>query len=59
MHNAFSNEDKPMLSAQQQAMNSDDLFGLNPVLLPSDAGAVRARRKLEQMIREEQASRQA
>lgn len=53
MHNAFSNEDKPMLSAQQRAMGTDDLFGLKPVLLPSDAGAIRARRKLEQMIRDE------
>ncbi|HLU19233.1 MAG TPA: aromatic ring-hydroxylating dioxygenase subunit alpha [Pusillimonas sp.] len=57
MHNAFSNEDEPMLRAQQQAMETDDLFALKPVLLPSDAGAVRARRKLEQMIRDEQAAR--
>lgn len=56
MYNAFSNQDKPMLSAQQHAMGTDDLFGLNPVLLPSDAGAIRARRKLEQKIREEQAA---
>lgn len=54
MHHAFNNQDKPMLSEQQRAMGTDDLFGLNPVLLPSDAGAVRARRKLEQKIREEQ-----
>ncbi|MCB5364433.1 aromatic ring-hydroxylating dioxygenase subunit alpha [Pusillimonas sp. CC-YST705] len=53
MYNAFNNQDKPMLSAQQKAMNTDDLFSLSPVLLPTDAGAVRARRKLEQKIREE------
>lgn len=53
MLHAFSNEDKPMLKEQQAAMGTDDLFGLTPVLLPGDAGAVRARRKLEQRIREE------
>lgn len=55
MMHAFSNEDKPMLREQQLAMGTDDLFGLSPVLLPGDAGAVRARRKLEQRIRDEQA----
>lgn len=54
MFNAFNNEDKPMLREQQLAMGTDDLFGLNPVLLASDAGAVRARRKLEQLIQAEQ-----
>lgn len=58
MYNAFSTQDKPMLSAQQQAMGTDDLFSLKPVLLPGDAGAVRARRKLDQRIRDEQASKQ-
>jgi len=56
MYNAFSNQDKPMLSEQQRAMGTDDLFGLGPVLLPGDAGAVRARRKLEQRIRDERAA---
>lgn len=37
-------------------MGTDDLFGLNPVLLPADAGAVRARRKLEQKISDERAA---
>lgn len=54
MFNAFNNEDKPMLQAQQTAMDTDDLFGLNPVLLSTDAGAVRARRKLNQLISREQ-----
>lgn len=53
MYNAFSNQDKPMLSEQQRAMETDDLFSLGPVLLPTDAGAIRARRKLEQQIRAE------
>lgn len=55
MLHAFSNEDKPMLREQQLAMDTDDLFALSPVLLPGDAGAVRARRCLEQQIRQEQA----
>ncbi len=57
MMRAFSTEDKPMLCEQQRAMGTDDLFSLRPVLLPSDAGAVRARRKLEQRIRDEQAAK--
>lgn len=54
MFNAFNNEDKPMLREQQLAMGTDDLFSLNPILLSTDAGAVRARRKLDQLISEEQ-----
>lgn len=59
MLNAFGNQDKPMLREQQMAMGTDDLFGLGPILLTTDAGAVRARRKLEKMIDgERQASAQ-
>lgn len=52
---AFTNEDKPMVEAQQRAMGGADLFALKPVLLPIDAGAIRARRKLAGMIAEERA----
>ena len=49
--NAFSNEDKPMIEAQQNRMGTTDLFALNPVLLSIDAGAVRVRRKLDLLIK--------
>jgi len=51
--NAFSNEDKPMLEAQQRRIGSADFWSLKPVLLPGDVGAVRARRKLTALIEAE------
>ncbi|MES2260898.1 MAG: aromatic ring-hydroxylating dioxygenase subunit alpha [Pseudomonadota bacterium] len=52
----FTNEDLPMLEAQQQMMGDATLWELKPVLLPGDAGAVRARRQLDQMIAGERAA---
>jgi len=50
----FENEDKPIIEAQQRAMGaSDDLFGMTPALLQTDRAALRARRLLERMIRQE------
>ncbi|WP_237882336.1 aromatic ring-hydroxylating dioxygenase subunit alpha [Pseudomonas sp. PGPR40] len=51
----FTNEDMPMLQAQQEVLGDQDFWTLNPVLLASDGGAVRARRLLDKMIRQEQA----
>lgn len=51
----FALEDKPMVEGQQQLMGTDDLWSLKPILLPGDAGAVRARRMLERLIKEETA----
>lgn len=51
---AFLQEDKPMLEQQQSRMGTYDLWSLDPILLPIDAGAVRARRKLDKMIADEQ-----
>ena len=53
----FEREDLPMLAAQQEAMGSADFWSLNPALLPTDAGAVRARRIVERLVRAEQAQR--
>jgi phenylpropionate dioxygenase-like ring-hydroxylating dioxygenase large terminal subunit len=50
----FTNEDLPMLEAQQQMMGDADFWSLKPVLLPGDAGAVRARRVLDNLIAAEQ-----
>lgn len=47
---AFEYQDKPILEAQQRACGSADIWSLKPVLLPGDAGAVRARRKLAALI---------
>lgn len=53
---AFSQEDKPMIEAQQAMMGTTDLWSLNPVLLSSDAAPVQARRALARLIDMEQAS---
>lgn len=50
---AFEQQDKPMLEAQQHATGDAPFWSLDPVLLPGDAGAVRARRKLDALIERE------
>lgn len=52
---AFSQQDKPMLEAQQQRIGQADFWSLKPVLLPGDAGAVRVRRKLDALMSAESA----
>ena len=54
VENSFVTEDKWMLEAQQKCMGSCDLLAMKPVLLPVDAGAMRARRLLQKMIGAEQ-----
>lgn len=53
--NAFENEDKPMIEAQQRRIGARDFWELGPILLKSDAAAVRARRKLDALIAAEAA----
>ncbi len=53
---AFSKEDKPMLEKQQARIGENDFWSLSPVLLSVDAAAVRARRKLKQLIEAEATS---
>jgi vanillate O-demethylase monooxygenase subunit len=55
VENVFRSEDKPMLEAQQSRMGEHEFWSLKPVLLPPDAGAVRARRKLALLIEAEKA----
>jgi vanillate O-demethylase monooxygenase subunit len=50
----FVTEDKWMLEAQQRCMGTADLLSLRPVLLPGDAGAMRARRMLQLKMHAEQ-----
>jgi vanillate O-demethylase monooxygenase subunit len=51
----FEADDLPMLAAVQHMMGAADLWSLDPVLLPGDAGAVRVRRVLQGLIAAEQA----
>ncbi|CAI8723329.1 Toluene-4-sulfonate monooxygenase system iron-sulfur subunit TsaM1 [Pseudomonas sp. IT-P100] len=50
----FETEDLPMLEAQQKSMGDEEFWDLKPILLIGDAGAIRARRILDQMIADEQ-----
>lgn len=51
---AFEHEDLPMLQAQQEAMGTTAFWDLKPLLLSGDVGAVKARRVLDKLIRDEQ-----
>lgn len=53
----FRDEDLPMLEAQQQVIGNRDFWSLRPVMLPIDAGAIRARRILERLIAAEARTR--
>jgi vanillate O-demethylase monooxygenase subunit len=50
---AFSDQDKPMLEAQQVSLRGEELMSKRPLLLGSDAGAVRIRRLLKARIEAE------
>lgn len=49
----FETEDLPMLEAQQRQMGDAEFWALKPILLATDAAAVRARRVLDQLIADE------
>ncbi len=51
----FHEQDKPMIEAVQTRMGSSDLLAHKPILLTTDAAAIRVRRMLKTMIMEEQA----
>ncbi|AET92430.1 vanillate monooxygenase [Burkholderia sp. YI23] len=52
---AFNEQDKPMIEAQQKIIGERELMDMRPVLLATDAGAVRIRRVIRKLIQEEQA----
>ena len=52
----FENEDLPMLEAQQRSLHNAEFWDMKPILLFGDAAAVRARRVIEKLIKEEQAA---
>lgn len=49
----FEDEDRPMLEAVEKEMAGQDFWEMRPVILNVDAGAVRARRQLMKMRREQ------
>ena len=53
LRKAFDTQDKPMIEAVQRNMGTSDLDSLKPVMLATDAGPVRARRVLRQLIERE------
>lgn len=55
----FEAEDLPMLQAQQEAMGDTAFWDLKPVLLAGDAAAIRTRRVLDKLIRNELGSEAA
>jgi vanillate O-demethylase monooxygenase subunit len=54
--NAFDLEDKPMIEAAYANVPGKDFWAEKPVSLGIDQGGTRARRMLENMIRDEQSS---
>lgn len=50
---AFADEDAPMLAAQTRRIAGADFWSLKPALLPSDKGAVLARRELDALLAKE------
>jgi vanillate O-demethylase monooxygenase subunit len=50
---AFKEEDQPMLEAVQRSMGDADFWAQKPVILAVDAGAIRARRRLMKLRRDE------
>lgn len=56
---AFAGEDAPMLAAQQSRIGSRDFWSLKPVMLPIDAGAVRVRRRMDELLAQESARENA
>ncbi|HSW20791.1 MAG TPA: aromatic ring-hydroxylating dioxygenase subunit alpha [Ramlibacter sp.] len=53
LRKAFDTQDKPMIEAVQRNMGTTDLDSLQPVMLSTDGGPVRARRVLKQLMAQE------
>ncbi|UVO53090.1 aromatic ring-hydroxylating dioxygenase subunit alpha [Sphingomonas sp. SUN039] len=49
----FLEEDEPMIESAEEALAGQDFWDARPLILASDAGAIRARRRLMQMRRSE------
>lgn len=53
IRHAFQDQDFPVLESQQSYVRNEDLLSLKPIVLASDAGAVRVRMLLRGLISEE------
>ncbi|MGE4482854.1 Rieske 2Fe-2S domain-containing protein [Acidocella sp.] len=53
MHDAFANEDLPLLEAVEKEMDGDEFFSLSPVLMSNDIAPVKVRRLLRQLIEQQ------
>lgn len=53
INTAFTTEDEPMIAQIAKNMEGRDFWELHPVILPTDGAAIRARRLLTKMIKEE------
>jgi vanillate O-demethylase monooxygenase subunit len=53
MHQAFVEEDGPILDAVQAEMNGEEFFSLNPVLMSNDIAPVKVRRHLKRLLEQE------
>ncbi len=51
----FRQEDEPMIRAVFEAMEGEDFWDMKPLILPSDGGALRARRRLMKLRADEEA----
>jgi vanillate O-demethylase monooxygenase subunit len=49
----FVEEDEPMIEAAQRALGDTDFWDARPAILKTDAGAIRARRRLMELRRKE------
>lgn len=52
-NNVFIVEDKPMIDSIQERMGGRDLFDMKPLLLKTDDAAIRARRKINNLLKKE------
>jgi phenylpropionate dioxygenase-like ring-hydroxylating dioxygenase large terminal subunit len=57
MRRAFEAEDKPIVEAAQLALGDTDFWEARPAILKTDAAAIRARRTLMQLRKQEQGAR--
>ena len=55
MHDAFENEDGPLIAAAEREMDGEDFFDLGPMLLSNDLAAVKVRRRIRDMVEREKA----
>ena len=53
MHDAFLNEDGPIITACQEEMGAEDFFEMKPMLMSNDLAAVKVRRRIRDLVERE------